>query len=162
MFDKLVILDTGGYQIYYGNPVDAVTYFKQSINLINSDQGEVSCGNVNLRTNFNIIETRVINEYGNFTSERKFSPEQWEDKSKKNIEIEKVKALKGSTSQLFKYSWLVEANQIILLAGYAFKIEQQAIHADQYSGGTTIAFILAFIVRYFNEDDPFRLDYVLQ
>ena len=40
MFDKLVILDTGGFQIYYGNPVDAVTYFKHSINQINSEQGE--------------------------------------------------------------------------------------------------------------------------
>ena len=28
MFDKMIILDTGGYQIYYGNPVEAVIYFK--------------------------------------------------------------------------------------------------------------------------------------
>jgi ABC transport system ATP-binding/permease protein len=29
MFDKLMILDVGGYPIYYGNPVDAVSYFKR-------------------------------------------------------------------------------------------------------------------------------------
>ncbi|MFM7429268.1 MAG: hypothetical protein ACKO1F_05140, partial [Flammeovirgaceae bacterium] len=65
MFDKLVILDTGGYQIYFGNPVDAVTYFKRNIHLINSDEGECqACGNVNPEQIFNIIETKVINEFG--------------------------------------------------------------------------------------------------
>src|SRR5260221_6162388 len=78
MFDRLVILDTGGFQIYYGNPVDAVTYFKQNINMVNSDQGECQqCGNVNPEQIFNIIESKVINEFGNFSNERKFSPEQW-------------------------------------------------------------------------------------
>ena len=28
MFDRLIILDVGGYQIYYGNPVEAESYFK--------------------------------------------------------------------------------------------------------------------------------------
>ena len=32
MFDKLLILDVGGYPIYTGNPVDAVMYFKDLIN----------------------------------------------------------------------------------------------------------------------------------
>src|SRR5690606_9930518 len=29
MFDTLIILDTGGFQIYYGNPVEAVIYFRE-------------------------------------------------------------------------------------------------------------------------------------
>src|SRR5690606_12623477 len=78
MFDKLLILDNGGYQIYYGNPVDAIIYFKRCINMVNSEEGEChQCGNVNPEQIFNIIETRVINEYGHFTNERKMSPEQW-------------------------------------------------------------------------------------
>ncbi len=88
MFDKLVILDTGGYQIYYGNPVDAVTYFKKCIHMVNSEQGECHiCGNVNPEQIFNIIETKVINEFGNFTSERKFTPDQW---NKRYKEVNKV------------------------------------------------------------------------
>jgi ABC-type multidrug transport system ATPase subunit len=78
MFDKLLILDTGGYQIYYGNPVDAIVYFKRNINLVNSHEGEChECGNVNPEQVFNIIEAKVINEYGHFTSDRKISAEQW-------------------------------------------------------------------------------------
>ncbi|MCK7535168.1 MAG: hypothetical protein MZV63_31370 [Marinilabiliales bacterium] len=40
MFDKMIILDTGGYMIYYGNPVEAVMYFKRLDAQINSDVGE--------------------------------------------------------------------------------------------------------------------------
>jgi hypothetical protein len=87
MFDKLLILDTGGYQIYYGNPVDSIVYFKKSINLINSDEGEChDCGNVNPEQIFNIIETKVINEYGHFTNERKISPDQWNAVYKQNTD----------------------------------------------------------------------------
>ena len=39
MFDKLVILDVGGYQIFYGNPIEAVTYFKEIMLMISNDQG---------------------------------------------------------------------------------------------------------------------------
>lgn len=78
MFDKLIILDVGGYQIYNGNPVEAVVYFKQMIDMINADHGEcIECGNVNPEQIFNIIETKVVNEYGNLTDERKIAPEQW-------------------------------------------------------------------------------------
>ena len=74
MFDKLLILDTGGYQIYYGNPVDSVVYFKRSINLVNSDEGEChECGNVNPEQIFNIIEAKVVDEYGQPTNKRKVS-----------------------------------------------------------------------------------------
>ncbi|MFN3840867.1 MAG: ATP-binding cassette domain-containing protein, partial [Cyclobacteriaceae bacterium] len=77
-FDRLLILDTGGYAIYYGNPVDAIVYFKKCIDLVSSDEGECyACGNVNPEQIFNIIETKIINEYGQFTNERKISPEQW-------------------------------------------------------------------------------------
>src|SRR5690606_10976686 len=31
MFDKLIIMDTGGYPIYYGNPVDSIIYFKKLV-----------------------------------------------------------------------------------------------------------------------------------
>ena len=78
MFDNLLILDTGGYPIYNGNPVDAVIYFKELVNHVNSNESEcVSCGNVNSEQIFNIIESRVVDEYGNPTLNRKISPQEW-------------------------------------------------------------------------------------
>ncbi|MEP5069851.1 MAG: ABC transporter permease, partial [Crocinitomicaceae bacterium] len=91
MFDKLVILDTGGHQIYYGNPVKAVTYFKNMVEMIDKDQSAcIECGNVNPEQIFNIIEMKVVDEYGRFTNKRKYSPTQWHEQFANNIEVEKV------------------------------------------------------------------------
>lgn len=80
MFDRLVILDVGGYQIYYGNPVEAESYFKDIANLIDKDLGTCPvCGNIRPEEIFNIIETKVVNEFGRLTERRKVSPQQWEE-----------------------------------------------------------------------------------
>lgn len=78
MFDKLIILDIGGYLIYNGNPVDAIIYFKEQIGQANSSESECPwCGNVNPEQIFNIIEMKVIDEYGNLTDHRKIKPKEW-------------------------------------------------------------------------------------
>ncbi|MBS1637554.1 MAG: ATP-binding cassette domain-containing protein [Bacteroidetes bacterium] len=80
MFDKLILLDVGGYQIYYGNPVEGIMYFKRITNQINSDIGECeTCGNVNPELIFNLIESKEVDEYGVFTEKRKFSPLDWHE-----------------------------------------------------------------------------------
>ncbi len=161
MFDKLVVLDTGGYQIYYGNPVDAVTYFKRSINLINSDQGEcISCGNVNPEQIFNIIETRVINEYGNFTNERKFSPEHWERKFKEHIKIVKVEPSKEVPHSSLNIPGWLKQTKLFSLRDMLSKLSNKQYLLINLIEAPLLAFILAFIVRYFNEADPFRSEYI--
>jgi len=153
MFDKLLILDTGGYQIYYGNPVDAITYFKKSINLVNSDEGEChNCGNVNPEQIFNIIETKVINEYGYFTNERKIAAEQWNEIFNKYHRLTPVKTewkLPHSTLNIPR-----RAKQAVL---FAWRDVQAKLHNTQYLvinlvEAPLLAFILAFIVRYYNAE----------
>jgi ABC-type multidrug transport system ATPase subunit/uncharacterized tellurite resistance protein B-like protein len=161
MFDKLVILDTGGYQIYYGNPVDAVSYFKQNINLINSEEGECThCGNVNPEQIFNIIETKVINEFGNFTNERKFSPEQWNQtylQRSKTPAVERSKEEPHSTLSIpprLKQTRLFSARDLLS------KLSNQQYMVINLMEAPLLAFILAFIVRYYNIDDPFKAGYI--
>lgn len=77
-FDKMFLMDTGGYPIFNGPPVEAVTYFKTASNQINSDKGQCSeCGNVNPEQIFDIVEAKVVNEYGKLTDQRKVTPTEW-------------------------------------------------------------------------------------
>lgn len=78
LFDSLLVLDTGGYPIYYGNPVEAVVYFKKASEQVNHGQATCpECGNINPEQIFAIIETRVLDDDGNPTTKRKVSPQQW-------------------------------------------------------------------------------------
>lgn len=85
MFDKLAILDLGGYPIYYGDPVESVIYFKTQTLQVNNDESEcLTCGNVNPEQVFNIIESKVVDEFGNQTFHRKKSPKEWYQKFKES------------------------------------------------------------------------------
>jgi ABC transport system ATP-binding/permease protein len=160
-FDKLLILDTGGYQIYYGNPVEAIVYFKRSIDLLNSEMGEcVECGNVNPEQIFNIIETKVINEYGQFTNERKISPEQWHRIYKQSARQVPQEASSHRLQSTLRIPGRLK--QAILFATRDVKAK---VHNRQYMiinllEAPLLAFILAFIVRYYNVDDKLLLGYV--
>ena len=161
MFDKLLILDTGGYQIYYGNPVDSIVYFKKSINLINSDEGEChDCGNVNPEQIFNIIETKVINEYGNFTSERKISPEQWNAVYKQKYKPFSVEASKEVPHSTLNIPPRVKQAHLFSLRDIQAKIHNHQYMIINLLEAPVLAFILAFIVRYYNENDKFLGEYV--
>ncbi len=161
MFDKLLILDTGGYQIYYGNPVDAIVYFKRSINLVNSEEGEChECGNVNPEQIFNIIETKVINEYGNFTNERKINAEQWNTIYKQNYRPTSVE-----TSREVPHSTLDIPTRMKQAHLFSMRDIQAKIHNKQYMiinllEAPVLAFILAFIVRFHNVDDAKLTHYI--
>jgi len=78
LFDKLWIIDKGGRPIYTGNPLDAIIYFKNEVHHVNSNICEcANCGNVNPEQVLEIVETKMIDSSGNFTSQRRFSPEYW-------------------------------------------------------------------------------------
>jgi ABC-type multidrug transport system ATPase subunit/uncharacterized tellurite resistance protein B-like protein len=161
MFDKLLILDTGGFKIYYGNPVDAVVYFKKSINLVNSDEGEChECRNVNPEQIFNIIEAKVINEYGHFTNERKISAEQWNAIYKQHY-----KPFQVETSGEVPHSTLNIPTRLKQAHLFSLRDIRAKIHNRQYMiinllEAPVLAFILAMIVRYYNVDDTLLTGYV--
>ncbi len=95
MFDTLIILDVGGFQIYYGNPVESVGYFQEIVNAASKTPGACpECGNINPEQVFNIIETRVVNEFGRFTHTRKISPGQWYQYFKQKIKVPRVTQVK--------------------------------------------------------------------
>ena len=37
LFDRLWLLDKGGYPVFDGNPIDAITYFKEAANYADAE-----------------------------------------------------------------------------------------------------------------------------
>ncbi|MDO5447421.1 MAG: ATP-binding cassette domain-containing protein [Prevotellaceae bacterium] len=80
LFDRLWVLDKGGYPIYDGNPIEAVTYFKKAANYADADISTCpTCGNVNPEVILNIIDERVLSETGEQTDMRKKTPKEWHE-----------------------------------------------------------------------------------
>lgn len=98
LFDKLWILDKGGYPIYNGNPIDAVVYFKTMNTQVNAAQSECNtCGNVVTEQILQIIEAKEINDQGRPTGERKVTPDAWYDRYREHI-VPKLKRVKWQTA----------------------------------------------------------------
>ncbi|NOQ26725.1 MAG: ATP-binding cassette domain-containing protein [Bacteroidales bacterium] len=149
MFDNMMILDTGGYMIYYGNPVEGIMYFKRLDAQINSDVGECpTCGNVNPELLFNIIEAKVVDEYGKYTPKRKISPIKWEENFNENIKIEKVEEVSDAPpSTLSIPSWFRQL-KIFTIRDFLSKISNKQYIALNLLEAPVLGFILSFIIRY--------------
>lgn len=155
MFDKLMILDVGGYPIYYGNPVDAVSYFKRLVNHVNADESECwNCGNVNPEQIFNIIESKVLDEYGNLTHNRKTSPSEWNVHYKELIEkhISQNDHQGEIPEAIFKIPNKLKQFFVFIKRDVLSKLTNTQYLMINFLEAPLLAFILAYLVRYFNTD----------
>ena len=79
-FDALWVLDQGGYPVYTGRPLDALTHFRTIVNHFDADQVACGlCGHVNPEQIFDIIEVPVLDGRGKPTGQRRISPKEWND-----------------------------------------------------------------------------------
>ena len=152
MFDKLIILDTGGYLIYNGNPVDSIIYFKRKIEQANYNESECYvCGNVNPEQIFNIVETKVFTESGQPTETRRISPADWSNlykEEKKDDKLEpggSIPEINFKTPNKFK-QFIVFAKRDVLS-----KISDTQYQLITLLEAPVLAFFLAFLIRYFDE-----------
>ena len=149
MFDNMVILDTGGYLIYYGNPVEAVMYFKRLDMQINSDVGECpTCGNVNPELIFNIVEARVVDEFGRYTGTRKVSPSKWKDHYLENIDIPKVETVTQAPPKALKIPSKLEQFLIYIRRDFKSKIGNIQYVILNILEMPLLGFVLAYVTRY--------------
>ena len=80
LFDRLWLLDKGGYPVFDGNPIDAITYFKEAANYADAETSACPmCGNVNPEIVLNIIDEKALNSNGEVSDERKMTPQDWHE-----------------------------------------------------------------------------------
>lgn len=89
LFDRLLLLDSGGYPVFDGNPIDAITYFKTAADYADADTSACpTCGNVNPEVVLNIIDEKALTSTGEFSDTRKTSPQEWHALYLKNREAD--------------------------------------------------------------------------
>ncbi|MBR6866747.1 MAG: ABC transporter permease, partial [Prevotella sp.] len=85
LFDRLWLLDRGGYPVFDGNPIDAITYFKQAACYADAETSACpTCGNVNPEVVLNIIDEKALSNSGEISDERKMTPQEWHELYLKN------------------------------------------------------------------------------
>lgn len=149
MFDKMIIMDTGGYPAYYGPPVEAVTYFKKSTHQVDSNRGSCeSCGNVNPEQIFNIIEAKVVDEYGQPTNKRKISPPQWYDLYKEKFKLQRVEDVKEEPPHSLNLPNRLKQAIIFATRDTLAKLSNKQYLLINLLEAPLLATILAFIIKY--------------
>jgi len=149
MFDKMIIMDTGGYPAYYGPPVEAVIYFKKSTHQVDSNRGQCeTCGNVNPEQIFNIIEAKVVDEYGQPTSKRKITPLQWYELHKERFKFNRVDDLKEEPPHSLRLPHKIRQTAIFTVRDTLAKLSNKQYLLINLLEAPLLALILAFIIKY--------------
>lgn len=151
VFDKLLLLDQGGYPVYFGNPVDSVIYFKHATHQINPDMGEcVCCGNVNSEQIFSIMEVRELDESGFPTGERKFSPKQWNEHFKEQQALQEptIPKIEGDFVNDYRKPGLLKQFSVFVKRDVLAKLNNKQYLFITLLEAPVLAFLLAFLTRY--------------
>lgn len=149
MFDKMIIMDTGGFPAYYGHPVEAVTYFKKSTLQVDSNRGQCeTCGNVNPEQIFNIIEAKVVDEYGQSTNKRKITPVQWHDWYKERFKINSVEDVKEEPPHSLDLPNEIKQTVIFTTRDVLSKLSNKQYLLINLLEAPLLALILTFIIKY--------------
>lgn len=161
MFDKLMILDQGGYPIFDGNPIDAVVYFKTHVHHVNANERECPiCGNVNPEQIFNIIESKVVDEYGNQTKVRKVSPREWNERYLSNYKTPDLEEITEPIKGTSRIANKIKQFKVFFLRDVLSKLANKQYMFINMLEAPVLAAILSFFVKFFNTDGKGREDYV--
>ncbi|MBL6445594.1 ATP-binding cassette domain-containing protein [Fulvivirga sp. 29W222] len=160
MFDSLIILDVGGLQIYYGNPIEAVTYFKEIINAANKNQSACpECGNINAEQIFGIIETKIVNEYGRLTNTRKVSPGQWYQYFRDKIKLPKIQHVSERIKVMQEIPNWFRQFGVYMTRDILSKIANTQYMVINFFQAPILAFFMAFLVRYYGTIESDKATY---
>nr|MBP8791203.1 ATP-binding cassette domain-containing protein [Breznakibacter sp.] len=154
MFDKMFILDTGGYPVYYGNPGESLIYFKKLDAQINSEVGECpTCGNLNPELIFNILDASVIDEYGHYTNKRKVKPEEWHGYYKENIVLPEVETVAAKPPKSLNIPGWFKQFSIYTTRDFLAKISNTQYILLNILEAPLLGFILAYLIHYIVNPD---------
>jgi ABC-type multidrug transport system ATPase subunit len=157
MFDKLWVLDKGGFPVYSGNPVDAIVYFKKLSSFAEVSEAECpSCGTVNPDQILQIVEAKLVDEKGKYSQERKISPETWYEHYQENIagQVIHKQSKKILPASSFRIPDINVQFKVFFLRNLLSKLTNRQYVLLNLIEAPLLAFILAFFTK-FSPDDQY-------
>lgn len=151
MFDRILIMDKGGYMIFYGNPTEAVIWFRTRANHANAFEDQcITCGNVNTDQLLQIIESKVVNEYGKPTHIRRVTPSEWAGRfrSEGKWPASSKEIVTGPLPENnYSIPGLARQSVIFFVRDFLSKIADRQYLAISMLGAPLLALILSFFTR---------------
>ena len=153
LFDRLLVLDKGGYPVYYGNPVEAVIYFKTASNHVNAAESEcVTCGNVNAEQTLQILEAKIVDEYGKRTRTRRVSPKEWyklyQEEIDSKIELPEHEEQMPLPQNFFKIPNKFKQFKVFSIRNLLSKLTNKQYLLINFIEAPLLALILGFFTKY--------------
>ncbi len=156
LFDRMIVMDKGGRIVFFGNPMEAISYFKEEAQYINPDKSEcLSCGNVKAEQPLRIIESRMVDPFGNSVRRRKISPEDWYQRYKEKVEPRVIDFMKLNPSKkekipeaLFKTPTWFKQLKIFIKRDYATKRANRQYLAIALLQAPVLAVLLGFFAKF--------------
>jgi len=154
LFDRILILDKGGYTIYKGNPIDSLVYFKTLNNYVDAEEGQcVACGNVNPDEILQIVESREVDEFGRVTTQRRIAPQEWYEIYIDKIESkEYVKRSRGILPKIdFKIPDVLTQFKIFTARNVLSKVANHQYMLVNFLEAPLLALIIGYFTKFVDE-----------
>ena len=149
LFDRLWLLDKGGYPVFDGNPIDAITYFKKAANYADAETSACpTCGNVNPEIVLNIIDEKALSNTGEPSDERKTTPQEWHEIYLENREKMEVPAVSDVPPSDQRKPGKLKQFAIFLRRNIKTKITNIQYLCITLLVAPVLAVICAFLTRY--------------
>jgi ABC-type multidrug transport system ATPase subunit len=160
-FDKIWILDKGGFPIYQGNPLDGIVYFKTLSTHVTVAESECQiCGNVDPDQILQIVESKEIDDQGKVSQKRRISPIEWyknyTDKIQQNVKKKKSERILPISD--FRIPDITKQFQIFSARNVLAKLTNHQYLLVNFLEAPLLAFILAFFTKYVKFDEYFFAD----
>jgi ABC-type multidrug transport system ATPase subunit len=154
MFDRLWVMDRGGYMIYDGDPVEAIVYFKTETSQANAAESECpTCGNVETEEILEIVEAKVVDNDGRRGTDRQVSPVEWYHRYRQKMEPllsgrPEMKPLPASNFRIPE--WLKQVKTFVKRNLVRKRADRQYMVINLVEP-PLLAFILAYVSKYIND-----------
>lgn len=158
LFDRLWLLDKGGYPVFDGNPIEAISYFKGAANYADYRTSACpTCGNVNPEIVLNIIDQKAFDNTGKLTDKRVVSPQEWHELYLANrpempaVEVGEVPPTDQKRPSALKQIW------IFLRRNVSTKITNMQYLLVTLLEAPLLAVICGFLTRYTGDSGVYTL-----